>query len=42
MLILTMTPNVFGFLHRESKSDVINLRSEFKINDAYYPNLKTV
>jgi len=33
-----MISYAFDFVYRASKSDVINLRSEFKINDAHYPN----
>ena len=37
-----MMSNVFDFIHRTNKSDVINLQSEFKINNAYYPNVEMV
>lgn len=34
--------NAFDFMYRASKSDVINLQSELKINNAYYPNIEMV
>jgi hypothetical protein len=34
--------NVFDFIPRASKSDVINLRYDFKINNARYPNVEMV
>jgi hypothetical protein len=40
--ILTMMSNVFDFMHRANKSDVINLQSEFKINNVHYTNVEMV
>ncbi len=40
--ILTMMSNAFDFMHQANKSDVINLQSELKINNAYYPNVEMV
>jgi len=37
-----MISYAFDFIYRVSKSYVINLRSELKINNAHYPNLEMV
>lgn len=34
--------NVFDFIHWASKSDVINLQSEFEINNIHHPNVEMV
>jgi hypothetical protein len=34
--VLTMMYKVFDFVHRKSKSNVINLQSEYEINNAHY------
>lgn len=34
--------NVFDFIHRESKPNLINLQSELKINNYHYPIVEIV
>jgi len=33
---------VFGFIHCTNNPNVIDLQSELKINNAYYPNVEMV
>ena len=37
-----MMSNAFDFIPRKNKSDVINLQSELKINNAQYPNVEMI
>ena len=34
--------NVFNFIHRASKPNIINLQSELKTNNDHYPNVGIV
>lgn len=37
-----MMSNAFDIMHRANMLDIINLLSDLKINNAYYPNVEMI